>query len=124
MPHPLPHTILMVDDDREHLQMQSLIMHQSGFRVVTVVVGQTSFSLPETERPGLILMDYRLNSNLTAPQVAGLLRQTFPGVPIVLLSSMPEMPPEMAALIDRFIKKGEPEELVEFARSFFDSRGT
>ena len=120
---PFPHTILMVDDDPQHLQVQSWIMHQAGFRVVTVIVGQNSFSLPENEHPGLIFMDYRLNSNLTAPQVAGLLRQTFLGVPIVLLSNVPDMPQEMTALVERFISKGEPEELVQFARSFFDGGG-
>jgi hypothetical protein len=62
-------------------------MNQAGLRVVTVVVGRDSFGLPENEHPGLIFMDYRLNSNLTSPQVAGLLRQTFAQVPIVLLSS-------------------------------------
>jgi CheY-like chemotaxis protein len=123
MPLLPPHTILMVDDDREHLQMRSWIMHNAGFRVVTVVVGQDSFSLPENEHPGLIFLDYLLNSNFTAPQVAGLLRQTFAGVPIVLLSNVPCMPPDMSTLIDRFMKKGEPEELVQFARNFFASRG-
>ena len=120
---PLPPTILMVDDDPQHLQMQSWIMHQAGFRVVTVVVGQNSFSLPDNEHPGLILLDYRLNSNVTSPQVAGLLRQTFVNVPIVLLSNVPDMPQEMAALVDRFMRKGEPEELVQFVRGFFNGGG-
>ena len=123
MPLPLSPTILMVDDDVQHLQMQSWIMHQAGFRVVTVVVGRSSFSLPQNEHPGLILLDYRLNSNVTAPQVAGLLRQTFVGVPIVLLSNVPDMPQEMAPLVDRFMKKGEPEELVQFVRDFFSGGG-
>jgi DNA-binding response OmpR family regulator len=120
---PLTRTILMVDDDPQHLQMQSWIMHQAGFRVVTVVVGRSTFSLPQNEQPGLILMDYRLNSDLTSAQVAGLLRQTFAGVPIVLLSNVPDMPEEMAPLVDRFMKKGEPEELVQFVRGFFNGGG-
>ena len=120
MPIPHPHTILLVDDDRQHLQMQSWIMNQAGMRVVTVVVGRDSFGLPENEHPGLIFMDYRLNSNLTSSQVVALLRQTFERVPIVLLSSELSMPPEMTTLVDAFIRKSDPEHLVQFARSFFE----
>jgi len=121
MPIPHPRTILMVDDDRQHLQMQSLIMNQAGLRVVIVVVGRDTLGLPENEHPGLIFMDYRLNSTLTSPQVAVLLRQTFALVPIVLLSNEVTMPPEMTTLVDAFIRKSDPEQLVQFARNFFES---
>jgi CheY-like chemotaxis protein len=122
-PLPLPHTILMVDDEPQHLKMQSWFMNEAGFRVVTVVVGRTSFSLPEMERPGLILMDYRLNCELTPTQIVGLLRQTFKDAPIVLISSADAMPEEMSPLVDGFIKKADPEKLVDFARKFFDGAG-
>ena len=110
----------MVDDEPQHLKMQSWFMNEAGFRVVTVVVGRTSFSLPEMERPGLILMDYRLNCELTPTQIVGLLRQTFKDAPIVLLSSEDAMPEEMLPLVDEFIRKADPEKLVDFARKFFD----
>jgi hypothetical protein len=45
--------------------------------------------------------------------------ETFVGIPIVLLSNVPEMPLEMEALVDRFMKKGEAEELVKFVCRFF-----
>jgi len=122
-PLPLPHTILMVDDEPEHLKMQSWFMNEAGFRIITVVVGRNSFSLPDKERPGLILMDYRLNCELTSIQIVGLLRQTFKDVPIVLLSSAESMPEEMSPLVDGFIRKADPEKLVEFARKFFDGTG-
>ena len=119
-PFPLPHTILMVDDEPEHLKMQSWFMNEAGFRVITVVVGRNSFGLPEKERPGLILMDYRLNCELTPTQIVGLLRQTFKDAPIVLLSSADAMPEEMLPLVDGFIRKTDPEKLVDFSRKFFD----
>ena len=122
-PHTLPNTVLMIDDEPEHLKMQSWFMNEAGFRVITVVVGRNSFSLPEKERPGLILMDYRLNCELTPTQIVGLLRQTFKDAPIVLLSSADAMPEEMSPLVDGFIRKTDPEKLVDFARKFFDKRG-
>lgn len=119
---PRAQTILMIDDDAQHLHMQSLILNQAGFRIITVVVGMASFSLPESDHPGLIFLDYQLNSSLTSAQVSGLLRETFPDVPVVLLSSASSMPEGMAGLVDGFISKSDPEELVSFARRFFDGK--
>ena len=114
------HTILIIDDNAQHLQMESWFLHQAGFRIITVVVGKASFSLPQGDHPGLIFLDYRLNIVLSSAEVIGLLRQTFPGVPVVLLSSASEIPEEMDGLVDGFISKSDPEELVRFARRFFD----
>jgi DNA-binding NtrC family response regulator len=118
----MPHTILLIDDDPLHLRIQSRLVADAGFRPVTVVVGANSFGLPENESPGLIYLDYRLNSSITSAQLAGLLRETYKEVPIILVSSMPEMPEEMAPLVDGFIGKSDPDELVRFTKQFFDDR--
>jgi DNA-binding response OmpR family regulator len=118
-----PRTVLMIDDEPEHLKMHSWFLNEAGFRVVTVVVGRNSFSLPDQERPGLIFIDYRLNSELSSAQVVRLLRQTFAGVPIILSSSADAMPPEMSTLVDGFISKADPEKLAGFAKKFFSGDG-
>jgi CheY-like chemotaxis protein len=117
-----PHTILLIDDDAHHLKIESWAIAQAGFRAINVVVGSDSLGLPENEQPELIFLDYRLNSALTSAQVAGLLRQTFRDVPIILLSGHPEMPREMAALVDGFLNKADPKELVRFARNYFRNK--
>jgi len=125
MPAPLffTRTILIIDDDPQHLQVESWILNQAGFRIITSVVGRDSISLPEHVAPGLIFLDYRLNTSLTSPQIVRLLRGTFTGVPIILVSNVSAMPEEMTALVDGFISKTDPEELVRFAQNFFDEDG-
>ncbi len=117
---PTRRTILIIDDQREHLLMQSLILKEAGFRPITAVAGGQSLSFPDHERPDLIFLDYRLNSSINSQQVVALLRQRYQGTPIVLLSSMPEMPEDMARLVDGFLTKGDPEELVAFTRKFLE----
>lgn len=114
-------TILLIDDERQHLTMQALVLKNAGFRPIAVVVGTESLSLPNHELPDLIFLDYRLNTTLNCQQIAQLLRQTYKTTPIVLLSSMPEMPPEMAPLVNSFLKKGEPEDLIALARKLLDT---
>jgi len=120
--HRLSTTVLLVDDDPSHLLLHSKLITHAGFRVVTARVGTKSFSMPERDSPGLILLDYKMNTTLTPPEVVSFLRETFPGVPIVLLSSMLEMPMEMGALVDGFLNK-DPERIIDFVRTFFDGGG-
>jgi CheY-like chemotaxis protein len=110
-------TILIIDDERQHLTMQSLILKEAGFRPITVVVGSQSLSLPDHDPPDLILLDYRLNSILNSQQVAQLLREKFRRIPIVLVSSMQEMPVEMKPFVDSFLRKGNPEDLVALVKN-------
>lgn len=110
-------TILIIDDERQHLTMQSLILKEAGFRSITVVVGSQSLSLPDHDPPDLILLDYRLNSVLNSQQVAQLLREKFRRIPIVLVSSMQEMPAEMKPFVDSFLRKGNPEDLVALVKN-------
>ena len=110
-------TILIIDDERQHLTMQSLILKEAGFRSITVVVGPQSLSLPDHDPPDLILLDYRLNSVLNSQQVAQLLREKFRRIPIVLVSSMQEMPVEMKPFVDSFLRKGNPEDLVALIKN-------
>jgi two-component system, OmpR family, phosphate regulon response regulator PhoB len=125
MPTAKQPTILIIDDERQHLTMQSLILKEAGFRPITVVVGSQSLSLPDHDPPDLILLDYRLNSILNCQQVAQLLRQRFRGTPIVLVSSMQEMPAEMKPLVDSFLRKGNPEDLIALVNTMLGrSSGT
>jgi CheY-like chemotaxis protein len=108
-------TILLVDDDSQHLKLYSLVLKKAGFRPITTLVGSTSLSLHD-EIPALILLDYRLNSSLNACQVAELLRQRFPHAPIVVLSSHDKLPEDMRGLAEAFLHKDDPQDLVALAR--------
>ena len=111
----LPRTILLVDDDTQHLKLHALVLKKAGYRPITTVVGSASFGMHQNENPSLIFLDYRLNSSLSARQVAGVLKEAFPHTPLVVLSGLDTLPPDMQGLADDFLRKGEPEDLVAMA---------
>ena len=110
-----PKTILLVDDDTQHLKLYALVLKKAGYRPITTVVGSASFGIHQNEHPSLIFLDYRLNSTLNARQVAGVLKEAFPHVPLVVLSGLDTLPQDMRGLADDFLRKGEPEDLVAMA---------
>jgi DNA-binding response OmpR family regulator len=108
-------TILLVDDDTQHLMLHCLVLKKAGYRPIAAVVGEASFSFQENERPSLIFLDYRLNSTVGSKQVAELLHQSFPGTPVIVLSNMDRLPDEMKGIADGFLQKGDPQDLVTMA---------
>ncbi len=66
----------------------------------------------------LVLMDYRYSSSLTAIDIVESVKAAFPGVPIAVLSELYGMPTDMKAHAIAFIRKGEPQELVNRLRTF------
>ena len=107
-----PPTVLVIDDDRMQLQLTSHILTRASFRVVVAVITGNHVSFPENESPVAILLDYKLNSTLTTAQIASVLSQGFPDVPIFLLSEMDTLPADMAGLVQGFIKKGDVQKLL------------
>ena len=111
-------TILILDDDPSHLKIYSWIVEQAGFRAIAVQVRSSSLELPNGETVALVLMDYRYSSSLTAADIVSAVESTFPGVPIAVLSELYGMPGDMKAHAVAFIRKGEPQELVNRLRAF------
>lgn len=111
-------TILVLDDDPSHLKIYSWIVEQAGCRAVTVQVKSSSLDLPRSETVDLVLMDYRYSSSLTAIDIVHEVKAVYPGVPIAVLSEMYGMPTDMEAHAIAFIRKGEPQELVNRLKAF------
>jgi CheY-like chemotaxis protein len=109
-------TVLLVDDDPSHLKLYSWIVSRHGYKAVTALVGSATVDLPTQSKPNVAVMDYRYSSQLTAPEVAKLIRETFPEIPLILLSEVVWLPEDMRHLIDAFVVKGEPDELLAIAR--------
>ncbi len=114
-------TVLILDDDPSHLKIYSWIVAQAGCRPVTVQVKSSSVDLPAGEPVSLVMMDYRYSSSLTAIDIVESVEAAFPGVPIVVLSEVYGMPADMKAHAIAFIRKGEPQELVNRLREFCET---
>jgi DNA-binding NtrC family response regulator len=106
-------TILVVNDDPVHLRIYGWIMNAAGFRVVTAQVLSNEVCLPERDHFDVVVLDYRLTGTLTAVEAARQIEKKYPKVPIIILSDMFEMPDDIAPCARKFVRKGEPEKLVE-----------
>lgn len=115
-------TILIVDDDPLHLKIYTWILQREGYRCLTAVVGSTSVELPAEEPVNLVLLDYRLNSSLQAPEVARQVQSAYLSVPIVVLSEAPWMPDDMKDLAAAFVNKGNPKLLTETVNNVLERR--
>ena len=111
-------TVLIIDDDEQHLKIYCWMLQRQGYECLPALVGSTSVDLPETKKVCLALLDYRLKSSLTAADVAERLKTDFPKIPIVILSELPWMPQDAQAYAQAFVHKGEHERLFETVAKF------
>jgi DNA-binding NtrC family response regulator len=105
--------ILIVDDDPSHLDIYGMIVDRAGYIPVPLLV---RFAGPEPVPDGkiaVILLDYRMNSVITTPEIAKELKARHPEAPILLLSDLWTMPADIQPYASEFVRKGEPENLLK-----------
>lgn len=108
--------ILIVDDDPSHLEIYGMIVDRAGYLPVPVLV---RFAGPEQVPGGeiaAILLDYRMNSVKTAPEIAQEIKAKHPQAPILVLSDLWGMPADIQPFATEFVRKGEPENLLNALR--------
>jgi two-component system phosphate regulon response regulator PhoB len=81
-------TILVVDDEKDIVDLMRYNLVQAGFRVVSAFDGQQALDLARRERPDLVVLDLMLPT-LPGTEVARLLRQEEKtrSIPIVILTA-------------------------------------
>ncbi len=104
--------VLIVDDDPSHLEIYGLLASQAGYDSVPVLVRFSGPEYPAESEIQLVLLDYRLDSEKTSIDIAEELRARYPSAPILLLSDVWSLPPEIAPYITEFVRKGEPAKLI------------
>ena len=111
--------VLIFDDDPMHLEIYSLLMKQAGYDALPTLVRFVGTEIPCGECIGLVLLDYRLNSTKTSPELASEIRTLYPAVPIIVLSDLWSLPTDIAPFVNGFVRKGEPAKLLETVSRFF-----
>jgi DNA-binding NtrC family response regulator len=111
-------TVLIVDDDPSHLKIYSWIIEHGGYRAVPLLTWPEPLTMPKTESIDLALLDYRLGESLSAPDVAKQVRSAFPAAPILVLSDMMYMPEDMEEHATAFVRKGNPDQLLQTLDTF------
>lgn len=115
-------TILIIDDDAQHLKIYSWILEREGYRCRTALVEDNSVHLPTNESIDLVLLDYRLKGSITAVDIAKTLREKFPSAPIFILSELPWMSEDIRPHAAGFISKGDPKHLIETLADFLSQQ--
>jgi DNA-binding NtrC family response regulator len=105
-------TALILDDDPSHLKIYSWIVERAGFKCQTVLVRSSSVDLPSAQPLNVVIMDYRYSSSLTAADIMQSVKQKYPGVPVIVLSEVFDLPTDMASHATAFVRKGDPQQLV------------
>jgi DNA-binding NtrC family response regulator len=109
--------VLIIDDDPMHLEIYGLILEQAGFRCIPVLVKFSGPGFPSDDDIAVVVLDYRLNSMKTAPEVAQEVHTRYPGRPIIVLSDVWSMPADLASYAAKFVRKGEPQQLIDAIRA-------
>lgn len=106
-------TILCIDDESIGLQLRKAVLEQAGYRVLTALDGFSGLILFRTETIDGVVLDYCM-PEMNGEEVARTMRRERPEIPILLLSALVNLPPEVIQLADLRAIKGEgPRELLD-----------
>ena len=114
--------VLIIDDDPSHLDIYGMIVQRAGFEPVPVLVRFSGLDPIPDSKIDLVLLDYRMNSVKTAPEIAQEIRSAYPDAPIILLSDLWSPPADVAPYITQFVRKGDPAKLLDVLRSHLSGK--
>ena len=99
-------TILVIDDYETSAAAWGLYLHNAQYSVETVYTPEEGLQLFATQPVDLVLLDYAMPV-IDGGKVAATMKHMKPGVPILMLSGLPQVPEQDLAHIDAFIQKGQ-----------------
>jgi CheY-like chemotaxis protein len=98
--------ILCIDDEDLGLEIRKMVLEREGFSVLTAKDGASGLSLFDTEEIDAVVVDYAM-PGMDGGQVAALLRQRNPNIPILMLSAYVALPEEVMRVISVSATKGD-----------------
>jgi len=98
-------TILCVDDQELPLTLRKLVLEKQGYTVLTAVSASDAMRQLESSSVDLVLTD-QLMPGGTGLELARQVKAARPGMPVILISGVNEIPPD-AGEADLFLSKVE-----------------
>lgn len=109
-PHPL--TILCVDDEAGALYVRSMLLERAGYVVLPATNAAQALNIFGSREIDLVVSDHLL-PGVTGTEMASQMKLAKPGVPILLLSGVVDLP-DGTEHTDRFLGKSEgPNKLLQ-----------
>jgi CheY-like chemotaxis protein len=98
--------VLCIDDEQIGLEVRKILLERAGYRVLTAPDGPTGLAIFSAEPIEAVILDYSM-PGMHGGEVAAQMRQAKPRIPILLLSAYIGLSPEVTALVDLYMTKGE-----------------
>jgi len=99
-------TILCIDDEDLGLEIRKMVLEREGFTVVTAKDGATGLALFAAEPIDAVIVDYAM-PGMNGGQVAAMLRNRNPLVPILMLSAYVALPDQVMQVVSATATKGD-----------------
>jgi CheY-like chemotaxis protein len=80
-------SILLVDDDRDFLEMNRSVLEANGYRVRCAADPRAALAAAESERPDLVVTDLMMDRLDAGFSLARSLKERFADLPIVLVTA-------------------------------------
>lgn len=113
-------TLLCIDDRPQVLELRKAALEPQGYRVKLASSGYIAIKTLEETSVAAVLLEYK-HEGIDAEAVACHIKQRFPSLPIILLSTYSDMPDRILWLVDDYVMKSEMSErlipIIERARA-------
>ncbi len=105
--------LLLVDDDEINSSIRTLILERNGYTVRRAANGLEAVELIRAEEFDAVILDYHM-PGLDGGEVLRQAKQLKPGLPVIMLTSMPDLPSIAYDLASAWLLKiSGPEELLD-----------
>jgi CheY-like chemotaxis protein len=116
--------ILLVDDDRDFVEMNRTVLENKGYRVITADNAEDGIKLVESQKPDLLIIDVMMGSDVAGFDAVDHIRSMPEGkeLPILIITSFREYhktawtdkPDRSWVDVDNYLNKPvSPEKLIE-----------
>ena len=91
-------TILCIDDEELGLEIRKMVLEREGFAVLTALDGKSGLSIFESQEVDAVVLDYAM-PGMDGGQVAAMMRQRKPWIPIMMLSAYVALPENVMQVV-------------------------
>lgn len=101
--------LLYIDDSPQVPQIRKTTLESHGYRVEIASTSSAAIEVLNRTSVAAVLLEYKMEG-IDAEAVACHIKRQFPSLPIILLSSFPEIPERTLWLVDDYVMKSEGRE--------------
>ena len=107
-------TLLCIDDNQSSLNICKIVLEDFGYKVSTASSAREGLEIFASHVIDAVILDYQM-PEMNGELVAAEMRRTKPRVPVLMLSGWVSVPESVFQLVDGYIAKGDPVELMLLA---------